>query len=217
MRMDNITRFFEQKQKDCDVTIQYYEDHAEEFITNTIDADMKDIRSRFLTCLPEGGRILDFGCGTGRDAKAFLEMGYKVRALDGSRALCQAAGEITGLLVRCMDFRSYFPEEGEIYDGIWACASLLHLKKEELIPVLQNLGKALTDGGTLYVSFKYGDFEGERNGRYFTDFTFERFSEFMKGIPDFRVTEHWVTGDVRPGRGDERWLNMLLEKRTIRI
>ena len=193
-------------------TIQYYEDHAEEFAANTIDADMKDMRSSFLAHLPTGACILDFGCGTGRDTKAFHELGYKVTALDGSEAMCRIAGDFTGIPVKCLDFRDYSPAEGEYYDGIWACASLLHLKKEELLPVMQNLGKALKNDGILYVSFKYGDYEGVRNGRYFTDFTLDGFLESAKKIPKFKLMEHWVTRDVRPGREDERWLNMILKK-----
>ena len=220
--MDKASLFFEQKdenrilssapQREGDDTIRYYEEHAEEFTASTIGADMEDIRRRFLARLPEGARILDFGCGTGRDTKAFREMGYRVSALDGSEALCRIAGDYTGIPVKCMDFRDYSPEEGEYYEGIWACASLLHLKKKELFPVIQKLGKALNAGGILYVSFKYGDYEGERNGRYFTDFTLEGFREYMKAFPEFSLAEYWVTGDVRPGRGDERWLNMILEK-----
>ena len=207
---------------ETDSTLRYYEDHAEEFAANTVHADMEDIRSRFLAHVPEGGRILDFGCGTGRDAKAFLGLGYQVTALDGSKALCRIAADHTGIAVRCMDFRAYVPEEGEAYDGIWACASLLHLKKAELLPVMRNLGKALARGGFLYVSFKYGDYEGERNGRYFTDFTLEGFRVFAKKLSDFKETEfkeveHWITGDVRPGRGEERWLNMILEKEQIHM
>lgn len=195
----------------CD-TIRYYEDHAEEFAASTIDSDMEEIRCRFLAYLPEKARILDFGCGTGRDTKAFLDRACVVAALDGSESLSRIAGEHTGLAVRCMDFRDYSPAEGEYYDGIWACASLLHLKKKELLPVMQNLGKTLKTGGILYVSFKYGSFEGERNGRHFTDFTTEEFREYLKMLPEFRLREYWVTGDVRPGRGDERWLNMILER-----
>lgn len=193
-------------------TIRYYDEHAEEFAANTLHADMEEIRSRFLAFLPAGARILDFGCGTGRDAKAFRDLGFEVSAIDGSAELCRLARSCTGLPVRCLDFRAYSPEKGEVYEGIWACASLLHLGKQELAPVMRELGRALPRGGILYVSFKYGEYEGERKGRYFTDFTLETFRAFLKRVPEYSVVEYWVTGDVRPGRGDERWLNMILEK-----
>ena len=195
-----------------DPTLQYYEDHAEDFTASTINADMEAMRRRFLAYLPEGARILDFGCGTGRDTKAFRELGYEAAALDGSESMCRVAGDLTGIPVRCVDFRDYAPAEGECYDGIWACASLLHLKKAELLPVMRALGRALESDGILYASFKYGEQERERGGRYFTDFTLDGFCEFLKLLPEFRMVEHWVTGDVRPGRGDERWLNMILKR-----
>ena len=203
------------EQSAVNTTIQYYEEHAEEFTTNTINADMASIRSHFLSYLPGGCRILDFGCGTGRDSKAFLDFGYDVTAIDGSEALCRIARLLTGLPVRCLDFRNYTPEEGEVYEGIWACASLLHLQKTELLPVMKVLSQALRPGGAFYVSFKYGTFEGERNGRHFTDFTLEEFREFIKSIPELSVAEYWITGDVRPGRGDERWLNIVLQRTMI--
>ena len=197
-----------------DDTLRYYQEHAMEFAAQTIHADMEDIRSRFLCCLQAGSRILDFGCGTGRDTKAFRDLGYAVDALDGSETLCRIAAEYTGVPVRCMDFREYSPKKGEIYDGIWACASLLHLKKQEIRPVLQELGKALPQYGILYISFKYGEYEGWRNGRYFTDFTLEGFKEFLKDIPEYDIANSWVSTDVRPGREDERWLNMILKKQN---
>lgn len=197
---------------EADLTLRYYEDHAGEFAAGTIGADMGEIRQRFLAMLPAGGRILDFGCGTGRDTKAFLAMGYRVAALDGSEALCRIAREHTGIPVRCQDFRCFAPEEGEEYDGIWACASLLHLSKVELLPVMRELAKVLRSGGVLYASFKYGEHEGARNGRFFTDFTREGFQQFLEQIPAFRITEQWVSGDVRLGRGDERWLNILARR-----
>ena len=144
-----------------------------------------------------------------------LDLGYDVAAIDGSEALCRIARLLTGLPVRCLDFRDYTPEEGEVYEGIWACASLLHLQKTELLPVMKVLSQALRPGGAFYVSFKYGTFEGKRNGRHFTDFTLEEFREFIKSIPELSVAEYWVTGDVRPGRGDERWLNIVLQRTMI--
>ena len=160
--------------------------------------------------LPDGAYILDFGCGSGRDAKAFLDMGYRVDAIDGSEELCRIASDITGITV-CRKLFSELDECGK-YDGIWACASILHLPKEELKSVFGNMLRAVKTGGYIYASFKYGEFEGYRNERYFTDFTEDTFGKFISDIKAIRIIEKWVTSDVRPGRGDEKWLNLILKK-----
>lgn len=194
-------------------TLQFYQQNADAFVVGTVSADMCDARTRFLKLLPSQAYILDFGCGSGRDTKAFLEQGYKVDAVDGSAELCRMASELTGIPVKQMLFESLSAVEQ--YDGIWACASILHLPRKELMGVLKKISDALKTGGILYTSFKYGDFEGIRSGRYFIDFTEGSFGELMEGIPSLRTVETWITNDVRPGRGDERWLNILLEKTII--
>lgn len=199
--------------KVVDYTLQYYQQNADAFVEGTVSADMCDARTRFLKRLPSQAYILDFGCGSGRDTKAFLEQGYKVDAVDGSAELCRMASELTGISVKQMLFEDL--SETELYDGIWACASILHLPRKELKGVLQKISDALKPGGILYTSFKYGEFEGIRSGRYFTDFTEGSFGALMEGIPSLRTVETWITNDVRPGRGDERWLNILLEKTII--
>lgn len=199
--------------KPDDSTLQYYQQNADAFVEGTVSADMNDARTRFLKLLPLQAYILDFGCGSGRDTKAFLEQGYRVVAVDGSAELCRMASELTGISVKQMLFEDL--SETELYDGIWACASILHLPRKELMDVLKKISDALKIGGILYTSFKYGDFEGIRSGRYFIDFTEGSFGELMEGIPSLRTVEIWITNDVRPGRGDERWLNILLEKTII--
>lgn len=101
----------------------------------------------------------------------------------------------------------------EKYDGIWACASILHLPKKELKEVFKKMLTALKPGGRIYTSFKYGEYEGERNGRYFTDFTIDTFADFVQEIHNLQIEEHWITGDVRPGRGEEKWLNLIMQKK----
>jgi SAM-dependent methyltransferase len=191
-----------------DETINYYNEKAEKFINGTVAVDFESNQNKFLEKLQSGAYILDFGCGSGRDTKYFLERGFKVDAIDGSGELVKYASEYTGITVRQMLF-------GELdaikrYDGIWACSSILHLPKAELWDVLAKMSLALKDNGIIYTSFKYGDFEGMRNGRYFTDFTLESFKGFLKGIPSLNISEHWISQDVRPGREDERWLNLIL-------
>ena len=194
-------------------TINYYNQNAENFIANTQNADMHPTQERFLRLLDANTSILDFGCGSGRDTKYFLEKGYQVTATDGSSELCRLASEFTGIKVKEMLFQEL--DAINQYDGIWACSSILHLPKKELLPVIQKMCEALKDNGVIYTSFKYGDFEGERNGRYFTDFTEKTFQEVIEKVSELTIEEHWITSDVRPGRGEEKWLNLLLRKCSI--
>ena len=103
----------------------------------------------------------------------------------------------------------------DLYDGIWACSSILHLPAEELAKVMEKMSAALTSKGIIYTSFKYGTFSGERNGRFFTDMTEEAFADFIGRIDSLEIEEQWVTFDARPGRGEEKWLNLILRKRQM--
>ena len=192
-------------------TLHYYEDYADEFYKSTVDVSFETVQTRFLEKLKKGSYILDFGCGSGRDAKFFLEQGYLVDAMDGSSELCKLASQYTGIEVKHMLFQEL--EEVDKYDGIWACSSILHLPITELEEVIRKMVVALKDNGIIYTSFKYGTFAGERNGRYFTDMTEETFAELLEGIEDIGIEEQWITSDVRPGRGEEKWLNLILRKR----
>ena len=191
-------------------TLQYYENNAESFISGTVNADMREARQRFLQLLPENALILDFGCGSGRDTKAFLEHGYRVDAVDGSVELCRQASDYTGICVRQMLFQEL--DISNYYDGVWACASILHLSKIEISDVLKRISNALKPGGILYTSFKYGTFEGMRNNRYFTDFTETTLSKLWIGIDFLQIIDIWTTQDVRPGREEERWINLLARR-----
>ena len=124
--------------------------------------------------------------------------------------MVRLAAEYTGIKVGQMLFEDL--DEKEIYDGIWACSSILHLPKTELTGVIGKMCAALKASGIIYTSFKYGEYEGERNGRYFTDFTIENFRKFIQNIDSVKIEEYWITGDVRQGRGEEKWLNLILRK-----
>lgn len=192
-----------------DNTIEYYNTNADEFYESTVGADMSAQYAMFEKRLYAGARILDCGCGSGRDSKYFIDRGYEVVAIDGSEELCKKASELTGLDVKNVLFQdiNYVDE----FDGIWACASILHVPIEELLDVLKGLTRALKDCGVLYVSFKLGDFHGERNGRYFTDLTEESFEQLISDLSELVIQEKAISTDVRPGR-DESWLNAVLVK-----
>ena len=196
---------------DIDKTLKYYNENAQSFASGTVSVKFTEVQDKFLEKLNPDAYILDFGCGAGRDTKYFLSRGYQIDAIDGSEQLCRIASKYTGIKVRQMLFQEL--DEKEKYDGIWACASILHLPKKQLREVLENMYAALKSEGWIYISFKYGEFEGERNGRYFTDFTTDTFKEFIHDMHGLKIEEHWITGDVRPGRGEEKWLNLLLQKK----
>lgn len=191
-------------------TLQYYNEHADDFAHSTFHVNMENLRSRFLNNLTDGARILDFGCGSGRDARAFLDQGFQVDAVDGSKELCEKASRLTGIAVKNMLFEEL--DASGVYDGIWACASILHLPKSELSGVLTKIRDALKLGGILYTSFKYGTHEGMRNGRYFSDFTEESLQVFWKTIPRLEIFETWITQDTRPDRKEEKWINLLARR-----
>ena len=193
-------------------TIDYYNSNANDFYESTVNADMTAQYNMFEKRLYAGACILDCGCGSGRDTKYFLDQGYEVTAIDGSEELCKKASELTGIEVRNIFFQDIDYEDE--FDGVWACASLLHVAKDELPDVLKKICRAMKEDGILYVSFKYGDYSGERNGRFFTDLNEESFDKLISGVPEFVVQEKEISSDVRPGREDEKWLNAIVVKRV---
>ena len=195
---------------DIDKTLKYYNENAQSFASGTVSVKFTEVQDKFLEKLNPDVYILDFGCGAGRDTKYFLEHGYDVDASDGSIEMVKAASKLTGLDVKLLLFEDL--NEKDMYDGIWACSSILHCKKEQLIIVFQKMADALKENGIVYTSFKYGNDSCERNGRYFTDFTSESFHDFMLKIP-FALVEEWQSSDIRPGRENEKWLNLILRKK----
>ncbi len=192
-------------------TLAYYDNHVDEFYRSTVSVEFTAVQERFLRKLEKGSYILDFGCGSGRDTKYFLEQGYCVEAADGSAELCKRASQYTGIQVKQMLFEELAVEDK--YDGIWACSSILHLPIDKLVKVMQKMMAALKKNGIIYTSFKYGTFSGERNGRFFTDMTETTFADLLQGVTGLEVEEQWVSSDARPERSGEKWLNLILRKK----
>lgn len=196
---------------EMDKTISYYNLNAKEFVSETVSVDFEFMQKKFTGKLPDKSVILDFGCGSGRDTKYFISQGYQVDAVDGSIELCRLASKYTGIKVKNMLFNEL--AQVEKYEGIWACSSILHLPINELAEVMRIMVTALKNNGIIYTSFKYGTFAGERNGRYFTDMTEDTFADFIKQIENIRIEELLITSDIRPKRGEEKWLNLILRKK----
>lgn len=191
-------------------TLDYYNSKAKDFVSGTVDIVFTEIQDIFLECVPAGGKILDFGCGSGRDTKYFLSKGYNVDAIDGSEKLCKIASEYTGVQVKQMLFEEL--DVVEEYDGIWACASILHVEKKQLTDIMKKIAIATKTDGVVYASFKYGEFEGVRNGRFFTYLTEESLGKLLEAVPELVIEKLWTSADVRAERGEERWLNIVLRK-----
>lgn len=193
-------------------TIEYYNKNALEYSRSTVCVDFSATQERFLRYMPSHAKILDFGCGSGRDTKYFLDKGHNVEAIDGSKEFCRLASAYTGILVKQMCFQELASVNE--YDGIWACASILHLQWEDLISVLHKMAAALKNTGVIYTSFKYGTFFGERQNRYFTDFTEDRLTEMLVLVPELQCREFWISSDVRPNRSEEKWMNIILSRKA---
>ena len=190
-------------------TVAYYDNPDNNYATKTINADMSQVYSHFLKYLPEKASILDAGCGSGRDSLFFINEGFVVTAIDASKVMCDAASKTINQPVLHQNF--YEINFDHCFDGIWACATLLHLDINDIASTMKKLAKDLVPGGIFYVSFKYGNFSGERNGRFFTDMTEKSFAEVISKIEGLTVIKQMITEDARPDR-NEKWLNVFLKK-----
>lgn len=195
-------------------TLNYYNQNADAFIEGTQNADMSAQYRFFLKHLSPGGRLLDLGCGSGRDSAYFSSLGFEVTAVDGSEELCKRVKENYGIESLCMRFEDIsFAEE---FDAIWACASLLHVKKADMPAVMGKVSDALKPGGVLYASFKYGSEERISNGRFFNNYTEGDIGILLTPQNQLALLEYWITEDVRPDRSGERWLNLVARKQLSR-
>lgn len=191
-------------------TIKYYNENAMGFISGTIDADMSFAQNKFVKYLRRHSRILDLGCGSGRDSLFFKEHGFNVTAVDGSPEICKQASLLIGDNVRCLLFENL--DYRNRFQGIWACASLLHVPKDDMQTILKKVSVALVMHGILYVSYKYGTGQRDKGGRLFSDYTEKDLVILFNHGNRLKVIEYWVTADVRPDRSDEKWLNIICRK-----
>ena len=183
-----------------------YAQNARSFFDNTVDVDMASLHEAFLSKLAPDASILDAGCGSGRDARAFVQRGYDVTAFDASAPLARLASEHCGLDVAVRTFSEV--SEISAYDGVWSCASLLHVPVVDLADALDKLWRSLRPGGCFYLSFKLGDGERVHDGRHFTDANEETLRAWLAPLPEVSSVQTWITEDRRLERS-EQWINAL--------
>ena len=194
-------------------SIDYYNRYAVPYYEETVDVDMTEVIEPFMELLPENAEVLDLGCGSGRDTIVLEERGFYVTPMDGSEEMCKLAEINTDQEVLQMTYDEM--EFDDVFDGIWACAALVHLTDDEMREIMKKLIQALKADGILYFSLHKGDRDGIYNGRYFRDYTRKELSDLMEEFPELELINMWTTQDARSGKSDGQWLNVLAKKSDI--
>ena len=187
---------------------EYYEINARRYVKETFSVDMSDQYERFLPLLKSQAGILDVGSGSGRDACYLQKKGYWVTALEPSKNLCREIRKVFPGKIVCSDIQSYQPDQR--FDGIWACASFLHLQEKEVLRFFEKINLYLNDNGIMYLSGKNGISTGQaKDGRYFLEFTEQLVEKILSVNKQLKLVEFWYTEDAS-GRKGFRWLNVIL-------
>ena len=192
-----------------DTTLSWYRENAIQYAEETRNSLVLDALWEFLSRMKEGGTILDYGSGSGRDSAYFINKGFSVDSLDGSAEMKAQAERLFGIKVKLSSFLSL--EEKEKYDGIWAQASILHLEEHDLKTALTLIERALKRDGVFYSSFRKGEEDGYENGRWYTNMTERRFLSFLPA--SLYVEKIWESQDVRPGVS-RTWLSIICRKKS---
>ena len=193
-------------------TLEYYNKNAEQYCKQTLIGDLQENYEQFFKELPNNAYILDFGCGSGRDSKYFIEKGYQVEAIDGSIEMCKIASQYIGQEVKCMKFEEL--DKVNTYDAIWACSSILHVEKEDLAGVLNKMIKALKENGIMYISFKKGTGHEIKDGKYYHYITKEKMEEILNKVnKKVKVIRYFETlPSTKREAINTIWANFIIKK-----
>ena len=185
----------------------WYDRNTQAYIDNTRAVDLSDLHGKFLRYVPAGGRILDAGCGSGRDSLAFRRLGYDAAPMDASLAMVQHVRQLLGM--EAIHRRHQDVNFAAEFDGVWSNASLLHVPHAALAGVLEKYRTALRPGGVLFASFKHGEGEHYRDQRLFANQNDDSFSQLIAQVPGLGLIDTWLDADRRPGRQHEQWFSVL--------
>lgn len=191
-------------------TLDFYNLNYDEYFNSTVNGNMNKQYDDFLDGIPKKGLIMDLGCGSGRDSKYFLKNGYRVVSIDGSKSLAKKASEYLSQEVLVMDFNDVLYKNK--FDGIWACASLLHIPKDEFIFVMNNLLFSLKRKGKMYISLKEGigeSYEGDRFYQYYSD---DEIRKIISNIGGLKLTKSYSSQSVTNPNENRRWNNYFFIK-----
>ena len=191
-------------------TLKYYNDNAEEYFKKTVNGKLIENYNIFLNYIPKNSYLLDFGCGFGRDSKVFIDKGYRVRAIDGSIKMCEIGTKYLNQNVDCIQFKDF--DEENVYDAIWACASILHVEEEDLPDILLRMIKAIKNNGVMYISFKKGNGTKIVNGRFFNYMTKEKFENILSNMSlNYEILEYFETISNKNLPEECIWVNFVIK------
>jgi len=193
-------------------TIKYYNKNAKRYCEQTIVGNVQENYDRFLKHLNKNAYILDFGCGSGRDSKYFFNNGYRVRSIDGSIEMCKLASKYINKKVDCMKFEEL--NDVSVYDGIWACSSILHVEKEHLIDIIIKMINSLKTNGIIYASFKLGTGYEIKEGKYYKYLTKNEMLKILSNInKNVKLIDYFETypSTKRISNGTV-WTNFIIKK-----
>jgi len=194
---------------DRNETIEYYNNNAKEYFDKSVAVDMSQLYKEFLKYVPSGGSILDIGCGSGRDLKYFVDHGYVAEGIEASPELNKLAIEYSGCCVHLDSIQNF--KTAKKFDALWACASLLHLRQNELVDFFRNISSYLLPGGIAFISMKTGIKTGlDKLGRYFLNFDDVTLNDILHSNDRLQVIGKWKSCDSM-GRADFEWYNVILK------
>ena len=192
-------------------TLSYYNENAKLYFEQTVKEDLKENYNRFLSKIAQNAYILDFGCGSGRDSRYFIEHGYRVKAIDGSAEMCKLSSNYINQKVECMKFNELNDEE--LYDAIWACSSILHVSKKELPSILAKMIRALKPEGVIYMSFKKGAGYKIVEDKYYNFLTKQELEKILQEKSlKLKIVDYFET--ISSTRRPEKviWANFIVQK-----
>ncbi len=193
-------------------TLEYYNKNAKLYCEQTLIGNLQENYDKFEKHLSPNAYILDFGCGSGRDSKYFIENGYKVKAIDGSEEMCKLASQYINQEVKCMKFEEL--NDINIYDGIWACSSILHEEKENLQNILTKMINALKVNGVIYTSFKIGTGHEIKEGKYYNYLTKDEMVQILNKISNnVKLIDYFETlPSTKRNAQNTIWGNFIIKK-----
>lgn len=166
-------------------TMRFYAENAPTYVGSGANGQSRHLPS-FLKLLSERSKVLELGCGGGRDAEAMIAAGHDVEPTDGTPEIANQAEQRLGIPVRVMRFDEL--DAVEKYDAVWANASLLHVPRSELSGVLRKVWTALKRGGVHLASYKAGGQEGRDSfGRYYSYLSAEEVKRAYDGAGPWDV------------------------------